>query len=305
MGISSSKPSGPVVRAAPQDDLMDLLGDGPVLPRPALSQPVLGSLLKPVSGAIGSGISQAGLPASMQAEVATSVAEWSLTKVQGDAVLDISTAKVHKHDELAILICISNNSAQPLAGVEVQLDPPRNFKTSYVGEPQPMVQGNRLSVNVPGRSRAFICVKLGLLDIVPSMALRGQVAYKGEGGVMTLSFQNVIEVADLLRPVPLSTEEFGQHWSKCGDGKRVNITNSSVKTTATYTSRVKNTLCINPVQVIGNEIISAGQLMGAGGLLVLVHARLDIAKGGVDITVNSPQAQIAELVARSCIVIFK
>lgn len=307
MEVSSGTTSAPAKPAAgpPTDDLMDLLGDGPVSALPvqpaAPMQPVgSGGLLKPVSGAMAAGASQAGMPASLQAQLSGSLTQWSPTRVAGDAVLEIQTAKVHRSQELAVVVVVQNNSASPLNGVEVVLDPPRNLQVSYIGEPQPAIQGNRLTIsNVSARSKAYVVVKLGVLDIAPSMALRGQIGYKGDRGVTSLSFQTIIEVSDLLRPVALSTEEFGQKWPTFGDGKRIKVQQSSVTTTADYARRVKEVLCINPVQVIGTEVISAGELMGTGKL-VLVHAALDLTKGALNITVNSPHSLLSDLVCRNC-----
>jgi len=232
--------------------------------------------------------------------------EWAPAQVCADGTIDVSTAKVLKNDELCVLIVLNNTTISGLQGVEVQFDPPRNLQASYAGEPSPQVQGNRILINsLPGRSRAFVVARLGFLDMAPSMQLRGQVSYKSEGGLQSsVSFQTIIEVQDLLRPAPLSTDEFGAKWGSFGDGKRIWISPTSCKTPQDYSNRVKNLMCINPVQTIGTEVISAGQIMG-GGTLILIHAALDPAKNGVNITVNSSQGALSDMVCRACQATFK
>ena len=290
--------------AGPVDDLMDLLGD--MTPQPTRQQAPMptmssgGGLLKPSSGMSSA---KPELPVAIQGELGGAMNDWSMGKVAGDDTLDVHTAKVHKADELCLLVIVENKTITPLSGIEIALDPPRNLRAAYIGEPQPMVQGNRLVVpNLAGRSKAFVVVKLGFIDVAPSMALRGQVGCQGK----SLSFQTLIEITDLLRPLPLSTQEFAARWQTAGDGKRVWISPTSVRSPEEFSSRIQNKMCINPVETIGNEVISAGQVMGSGGsVVVLIHAAVDMAKSGVNITVNSPKTTLSDLVCRSCQAVFK
>lgn len=263
-------------------------------------------MMKPMSGGGGvdTGLGAAGkavLPTSIQAELSGSILDWNPSKVAGDANVDVLTCKIHKGDELDVLVIVHNLSGSAISDVGVQLDTPRNLRASFMGEPAPAIHGNRLTLsNIGGHSRAFIVVKLGFVDVAPSMAVRGQVGYKSDKGMSSLSFQTVIDATDLLRPVPLSTDEFGGRWSGMGDGKRVWISPTSVKTPAEYMRRVQSDMCLHPVATIGTECISAGQVMGRADIPVMLHAAIDIAKNGVNITVNSTKGPLTDLVCRCC-----
>merc|ERR1719502_2139120 len=103
----------------------------------------MGGMLQPAfgGGGLDASASPGGLPGSIQAMLQGALHEWAPAQVCADGTIEVSTAKVLKNDELCVLIVVNTTTISALMGVETQLDPPRNLKASYSGEPSPQVQG--------------------------------------------------------------------------------------------------------------------------------------------------------------------
>jgi hypothetical protein len=214
--------------------------------------------------------------------------------------MEVHVAKVLQQDQTSVLITIANVSSAATNGTVVQIDPPRNFRTSYNSDPPAAdVSQNRITFSsVPERGQVLVVAQMQLASLSPSMMMRGQISYMLGGANKTLSFQLGLQSTDLLRPAPLNTQQFGQTWESLGNGHSLVVKPTSVKSTQEFMQRVSGSLHLHPVETIQSECICAGRLI-ASDTLCLIHADVK-GMSELDITCNSQNSTLAEMLSRCC-----
>ncbi|XP_077992918.1 AP-4 complex subunit epsilon-1-like isoform X2 [Glandiceps talaboti] len=84
------------------------------------------------------------------------------------------------------------------------------------------------------------------------MVFGGQVIYKDKTNTAKRLFFNCsLYMSDFLRPSKITTEEFGQKWTRQSRDKKLRIENSKVKTMSEYMKVVAEKLHLYPVEIIG------------------------------------------------------
>jgi len=291
----------PVQQVQPVDDLMDLLGDSMPATTQQSAAPSQG-LLQPLSGSAGSGSMPVNLPPSLNQHVSGAL-PWQYQKLASDSSLEVHCGKLLLEEHMCLLISAVNVSGNPINGPTIQLSPPKNFQTQCMCDPHGDIGNNRVAFQqLPPHQTAHVLVGMQMSELMPSMAMRVQISYMADGANKSLSLQLPINIADLLRPVPFSTDDFREAWEGLGDGHNIQVGPTTVKTTAEFMKRIGQDLHLHPIQAIGSECICAGQLAGADAFC-LIHA--DVGAGSIDITCNSQMPALTEMLSRCCATQFK
>jgi hypothetical protein len=300
----AAQPVRQQVQAQPVDDLMDLLGDSmPAVQTQQSAMPSQQGLLQPVSGSAANSSSMAvNLPPSLSMHVGGAL-PWQYEKLASDPCLEVLCGKLLLAEHMCVLISAVNVSNGAVTGPTVQLSPPKNFQTQCMCDPHGDIGNNRVSFHqLPQHQTAHVLVGMQMSELMPSMAMRVQISYMADGANKSLSVQLPINIGDLLRPVPFSTDDFREAWEGLGDGHTIEVGPTSVKTTAEFMKRIGQDLHLHPIQAIGSECICAGQLAGAD-TFCLIHA--DVGQGSIDITCNSQLPALTEMLSRCCATVFK
>ena len=112
-------------------------------------------------------------------------------------------------EHMCLLISAVNVSGNPINGPTIQLSPPKNFQTQCMCDPHGDIGNNRVAFQqLPPHQTAHVLVGMQMSELMPSMAMRVQISYMADGANKSLSVQLPINIADLLRPVPFSTDDF-------------------------------------------------------------------------------------------------
>jgi AP-4 complex subunit epsilon-1 len=83
------------------------------------------------------------------------------------------------------------------------------------------------------------------------MTLGGKVTYKDSTNTLrNLFISLVLPIRDLLRPLVIDTDSFGDKWSETPFEKRQKIA-STVKSCEVFLTRVEEGLGLNPIETIG------------------------------------------------------
>jgi len=133
-----------------------------------------------------------------------------------------------------------------------------------------------------------------------TMGVSGQIGFAGIQA--PLGFNIGLEVTDFLRPAPMNTAQYGQHWKQYTDEAKAVVKPTSVTQPPEFMNRISNIMRLHPVQTIGVENIVAGRLvspptgMGAQNLLLFVHGK--VAAGAVELTVRSKSVPLSQAILK-------
>ncbi len=193
-----------------------------------------------------------------------------------DERVRVGYARVWKKDETWIVFLISNKTAQAVQEVTTSVNVPEHYSFELAADP--LVQCNPANTSftlasLPAGKTVLEVVKLRHKKHGFNLALTAQVQYAYEGRKSAITDCNVImEISDLLRPHPLTTDVFGKNWIAYPHEKKAKFTHSEpVGNTSSLLEKLKTNMMVHPVQVIGGEGIAVASLLQSPELL-LVHA---------------------------------
>mmetsp|Transcript_22137 Transcript_22137/g.21345 ORF Transcript_22137/g.21345 Transcript_22137/m.21345 type:complete len:150 (-) Transcript_22137:60-509(-) len=92
------------------------------------------------------------------------------------------------------------------------------------------------------------------------------------------------------QPVMMPTDKFGEHWLKIPCEKKANFVQPSISSPEKFSQTIQNKALLNPIQIINNEVICAGQ---SNGVLCLLHCRV-LPGGMLEITGKSDSQETLE-----------
>ena len=107
--------------------------------------------------------------------------------------------------------------------------------------------------------------------LASGMSLRAQASYMDQQGSKTVYFQVPVLPSDFLRMRSLTVEEFGEQWQRLPAERKQRVAPSCIASMDALSQSIQRDLRIQPVQTIGRELISAGQMLQDASMVVLVH----------------------------------
>ncbi|XP_022109150.1 AP-4 complex subunit epsilon-1-like isoform X2 [Acanthaster planci] len=211
-----------------------------------------------------------------------------------DTLLAVTLYKVWKPSTLGLVFHVTNISPKDsITQLKIKLDVTSNLKVSDDLDHHP------LSTDLLGSTKtSILTAELGCISPAPSMSLGGEVAYKDHTRThRRLFFSSPITISDLLRPLKLQTAEFGEQWPKqtCDSKFTVELVEAvSMSKVMTLLTQEMN---IHLVEIIGNEGIACGTLLGRS--VCLIHTKLP-SDGSLELWVRSSSRLLSESVTKQC-----
>ncbi|XP_051975384.1 AP-4 complex subunit epsilon-1 [Xyrauchen texanus] len=184
-----------------------------------------------------------------------------------DPSLSLSFCRVFKDEALLLVIFISNCTETTIKDVAVQLTCVELETASLRGNVMDYLEENSTSV----------ChYTLLMNDPQTQVSFTGTVSYQTQPGhTNTLVFSGTLSTADFIRPLIVSTEEYGKMWLSFSHDVKQNLklltdAGDSLRSTL---DAVKETLQLHIVDIIGSEGIVACRLLS--GAPCLLHCRVN------------------------------
>ncbi|XP_065178615.1 AP-4 complex subunit epsilon-1-like [Sycon ciliatum] len=227
------------------------------------------------------------LPASLQAFPHNSIRE----DLCADDSVRLAVQRVWRPGAAVFVFYVTNSKQTNVDGVKFQIQPPSAFQAEYV-DSSPGVSGWS-GVTVAASQTACFVLNVSGKTVAKTMVMKGELAY--QAGAATAAKRQIfsmnILLSDLLRPLEVTTNEFGGRWGSTSHESKTKLS-TSIPDLPSFMERVQNRIRIHPVQIIGNEAIAAGTILGNPGTHCLVHSKL--VSGQLDLWVRSASNLLTE-----------
>jgi AP-4 complex subunit epsilon-1 len=220
------------------------------------------------------------------------VSGWHSKDVCQDASLRLSVTKLVKPDQLVLVLFLTNQKQASLTGVSLSLKPSSNLQART---------GNGSADLGFQTSLTSFATGVHVVTLVPAspalrMSLQGEAAYSDSLATnKRLFFDTVLSVSDFIRPLEISTQEYGKKWPGLSSEKILNIpATPSVKSVAQFMDTVRSRLSLHPIQIIGQEGIAAGTFLPK--IPCLVHGK--VTSANLDLRVRTPSSLLTDSLAK-------
>uniref|UniRef100_A0AAY4EMB5 AP-4 complex subunit epsilon n=1 Tax=Denticeps clupeoides TaxID=299321 RepID=A0AAY4EMB5_9TELE len=273
IGTETSKETSPFLDA------------GMVLVQPCSPQTELRDFVQPGS----SGITQTSLRSQFPPEL-SQLPHSDISLLSSDHSLSLSACRAYRDDALLFVIILSNCSQSSTNGLSVQLDC-KQLKVASL-------RGNALE-NLPAHSMSVCWYALLMEEPHTQVTVAGSVSYRAvPGHTQTLQFTDKLFLTDFIRPLTLSTEEYGKLWLSFSQDVRQNlklIQGEGDPLRATL-SALKEQLQLHIVDIIGSEGIVACRLLPDSPCLL--HCRIH--GGSLAVWLRSPLLSLPDCLLYYC-----
>lgn len=193
--------------------------------------------------------------------------EWDNKDVCHDANLRVTLTKVLMPDKLVLVLFLANQKQNELSGISLMLDPPSNLKALTSSGTEDL----SLQTTIAGFGNVSHVITLVPTAPAINMSLRGQLAYKDPMATQKrLFFDATIQVSDAIRPLVISTEEFGRKWGSLTYERKLKL-QSSLKPPELMDA-LRKKFNLHPIQLIKSEGIAAGNFLP--DTMCLVHGKV-------------------------------
>lgn len=213
----------------------------------------------------------------------------------------LSSAAVPAGQSTLLVLFVANTGAAPLANVHLAFAPlPTVGVQSVAADMGVQLQQMTASIAcVKPQEAAAVIFSVKFLGYAPSygVVVRGSVAESVLPDVVA-----PLEVADAIRPLHFTTEQFGALWVRCACERRLRV--RALQSVAESVQLICGRLNLHPVQVIGNECIMCGSVEGNASVpqtLCFVHFKFDANPNvGSFITIRTSDRNFTESLAKCC-----
>ncbi|XP_038078397.1 AP-4 complex subunit epsilon-1-like [Patiria miniata] len=211
-----------------------------------------------------------------------------------DTLLVVTLYKVWKPDALGLVFNVSNISPKDsITQLKIKLDVTLNLKVQDNPNLSPLSADD-----LDPTATTILTAELGCVSPAPSMSLGGEVAYKDHTKThRRMFFSSPILVSDLLRPLKLQTAEFGEQWPRQTRDCKFTVEVAATVSMSKVMTLLTQELNLHLVEIIGNEGIACGTLLG--GTICLLHAKLPTSKS-LEVWVRSSSSLLSESISKQC-----
>jgi AP-4 complex subunit epsilon-1 len=211
--------------------------------------------------------------------------------------------KVWKSDALVLVVFVRNKTERVMSGVVTRLNLPPEFqKIPLIGISESMEDVFTDTLG-PRVTRQHI-VSVSCKAVSSGIGIRGQTSYTDPSLTVGNAFFNVsLAASDFLRPLEITTEDFGRLWENHTAERKQRFMSASIKSPEQLAELLVSRLHIHAVQIIGMEVILAGRVLVFSNELCLVHAQL-LGSQQLDITIHTQRPPYSEAIIRNCASIF-
>ncbi|XP_026110031.1 AP-4 complex subunit epsilon-1-like [Carassius auratus] len=207
-----------------------------------------------------------------------------------DPSLSLSSCRLFRDEALLLLIFISNCTETVIKDVAVQLTC-EELKTASL-------RGNIVDC-LEARSTSVCHYALLMDDPHTNVSFTGTVSYQTQPGhTNTLPFSGTLSTADFIRPLVLTTEEYGKLWLSLSHDVKQNLklltdAGDPLRTTL---NALKDALQLHVVDIIGSEGIVACRLLS--GAPCLLHCR--VSGAALVMWLRSPHPALPDCILYHC-----
>ncbi|KAL1247148.1 hypothetical protein QQF64_022524, partial [Cirrhinus molitorella] len=184
-----------------------------------------------------------------------------------DPSLSLCSCRVFRDEALLLVIFISNCTESVVKDVAVQLGC-EELETASL-------RGNIMD-SLEGKSTSVCHYALLMDDPHTNVSFTGTVCYQTQPGhTSTLPFSGTLSTADFIRPLVVTTEEYGKLWLSLSHDVKQNLkllTDASDPLRTTLNA-LKDALQLHIVDIVGSEGIVACRLLS--GAPCLLHCRVN------------------------------
>jgi len=216
-----------------------------------------------------------------------------------DTYMTVGSKRVKKNDLLQIELTFTCNTGFSLTQLNCQFQPPEKFSLDFETNSQCTIRSNSINISIlePG-SPILLSLKLTLQDPGFGTQLMGSISYSDpKQNKQLLSISTKIDISDLLTPVALTTQSYGQNWKIFTLEKKNVFTGSPPMDVIEKV--IKEKLKGQVVSVIGTEVISAVKIISLNKIC-LMHVKNS---KGIFFTIKSESSNLNEkisLYAKQC-----
>ncbi|XP_030631531.1 AP-4 complex subunit epsilon-1 [Chanos chanos] len=190
----------------------------------------------------------------------------NINTLAADQSLLLSSCHVYRDDALVLVIFLSNSGETPIQEIAVQL----NCEQLEVAS----LRGNVIDT-LDGLGTSVCRYTLVMDGAHTQVEMTGTVSYQaGPGHTQTLPFSSKLSLADFIRPLVITTEEYGKLWLSFSHDVKQNLKllKGDRDPLVTTLDALKETLQLHIVDIIGSEGIVACRLLQ--GAPCLLHCRI-------------------------------
>ncbi|XP_071504361.1 AP-4 complex subunit epsilon-1-like [Diadema antillarum] len=226
---------------------------------------------------------------SLPAELRKAPSSNATEELVFDNSVRLTMRRVWEEDALVLVLQLA--SVADAEDVKITLDMPSNM-TCFHNE----VETATIEIgSLPAKSNVTRVAKLSCRVPAANMSLGGELTFRDAARALKrLFFQTPIHIRDLIRPKELSTEEFGKLWPEHTLDLRLVL---EVKgQTMSNIMNMMRSIHLFPVEIIGNEGIICGSLLGSS--TCLVHVKME--GGKLDLWVKSRSKLLSQVLAKNC-----
>ncbi|KAM5235538.1 AP-4 complex subunit epsilon-1 [Ctenodactylus gundi] len=243
----------------------------------------------PPASAAASVPQEASLAAALLAET-TELVLSGWTEACMDGAVSVSSRKLWQDDGLLVICSVAGRSSSELKSASVDICPAETFQVSeQPGCSLPVLDAENVRHFQYGvqMQKPFTDGSLsGLLSYQMMDTLSGQ-----------LEFSINLSLLDFIRPLKISTEDFGRLWLSFANDAKLNITVSEPQAALpSALSTLQRNLRLHVVDVVGCEGLLACQLLPATPCLLHCRAHADV----VALWVRSSCAALSDYVLYQC-----
>jgi hypothetical protein len=148
----------------------------------------------------------------------------------------------------------------------------------------------------PGAATRHV-VEFGCSQVTSALSIRGRFSYGASSG----NFQLPLQPSDFVRPVALDMGQFQTTWQdleKRRSQRAAQGLRTSIKAFADFKDSLVATMNIRVVQVIGQEVVLAGAVLGDPANMCLVHGKF--VGQTVDVIAVSTSAPFSQAIINQC-----
>lgn len=216
------------------------------------------------------------------------------TPVSADSTVSVTHAKVFKPEGVVVVLFYKNLTQAAVPGVSTTLDVPSHLMPMNETPPT-------FLVNLGPGGTAQQVLAYTSQSIMTGTSVKATFSYTGGVRIQKGYFSIPVVASDLIRSSVFTTPEFGAAWEGPGmaaSHRTQTIAGAVFKSADGFIQALAEKLHLNPVEVIGKEVILCGQILLNPATKCLVHGK--VKASAIEVSVRSSSAQYSQAVMMQC-----
>ena len=125
--------------------------------------------------------------------------------------------------------------------------------------------------------------------------MKGELTYRDHLGTQRRLFYDLsVSVSDLIRPLKLTTPEFGKKWGSSSNEKKLKMATTNIQKPSDFMELMSNQFNFHPIEIIKSEGITAGTFLPSTPCLV--HGKTT--PNFLEVWIRTPSGLLTEAIAK-------